>query len=185
MKLLLLAASFRKDSVNKKMIRLAEKMVKELGHQVDHAEFNEFQMPLYNADIQNNEGFPPTVTQFIERMHNADGIILSSPEYNYSIPGTLKNLIDWVSRVQPMPWNQRRILLLSASPSLVGGNRGLWATRVPLETCGSIVYPDMFSLATAYEAFDDNGQLKDAKLQQRLSEIIRNFISFTEKLMRN
>ncbi len=77
-------------------------------------------MPLYNADIQNTQGFPAAVTEFIKRMHNANGIIISSPEYNFSMPGTLKNLIDWVSRITPMPWNKQNILLLSASPSLVG-----------------------------------------------------------------
>jgi len=63
------------------------------------------------------------------------------------MPGVLKNLIDWVSRLMPQPFNGKQALLLSASPSMVGGNRGLWSLRVPLEHLGMRVYPDMFSLA--------------------------------------
>jgi len=165
MKLLMFAASLRKESVNKKLIHLSASLAKELGAEVDLANFNEFDMPLYNADIQDEQGFPDGVSRFITRLHAADGLVMSVPEYNFSMPGTLKNLIDWVSRVTPMPWKRQSILLQSASPSLAGGNRGLWNTRVPLETCGAFVFPDMFSLASAYQAFADNGQLKDQPLQ--------------------
>jgi hypothetical protein len=73
----------------------------------------------------------------------------------------------------------RSILLMSASPSLVGGNRGLWATRIPLECCGAYVSPDMFSLASAYDAFDDQGNLKDVKLQERFTQTIANYLPHT------
>ncbi|MEO8401318.1 MAG: NAD(P)H-dependent oxidoreductase [Gammaproteobacteria bacterium] len=182
MKLLMFAASLQNNSVNKKLINLTAKICKESDHFVDLADFSEFDMPLYNADIQNHQGFPAAVTSFIERMHKADALIISSPEYNFSTPGTLKNLIDWVSRVTPMPWHGQRILLLSASPALVGGNRGLWATRVPLECCGALVYPDMFSLASAHEAFDEEGNLKHRVLQQRLDNMLKEFFGMVGKL---
>jgi len=83
------------------------------------------------------------------------------------MPGLLKNAIDWVSRYEPQPFNERHALLLSASPSMVGGNRGLWALRVPLEHLGARVYPDMFSLAQAHKAFDAQGRLSDPRLQER------------------
>jgi chromate reductase, NAD(P)H dehydrogenase (quinone) len=118
----------------------------------------------------------------MDRMKHADAVVISSPEYNFSIPGTLKNLIDWVSRENPMPWKGVRMLLMSASPSLVGGNRGLWATRVPLECCGAIVHPDMFSLASAYEAFDAQGNLKDQALSNRLKATVQTFTQFVETL---
>ncbi len=182
MKFLMFAASLRAESVNKKLIQLSASIVQELGHQVDMAAFNDFDAPLYNADVQNSAGIPEAIKQFVARMHAADGVIIASPEYNFSIPGTLKNLIDWVSRMTPMPWQKQLMFLLSASPSLVGGNRGLWATRVPLEACGAVVHPDMFSLASAHESFDDAGKLKSQPLQQRLSEMIKTYILFTEKL---
>jgi NAD(P)H-dependent FMN reductase len=178
---LLFAAALRKDSVNKKLINLAANKLQEKNIDVDLADFAEFDMPLYHGDIQVNEGIPAGAIEFTKRMQQATGVIISSPEYNFSIPGTLKNLIDWVSRINPMPWKKQHILLLSASPALVGGNRGLWATRIPLEGCGAFVYPDMFSLASAYDAFNDDGSLKDASLQKRLEDMLGQFTEFAAK----
>ena len=77
-----------------------------------------------------------------------------------------------------MPWKGYPILLMSASPSLVGGNRGLWSTRIPLEACGGFVFPDMFSLASAYTAFDDHGGLKDSGVFERLNQNMIDFIPY-------
>lgn len=181
MKMMLMAASLRKDSVNKKLINLSAKVLQPLCTP-DIADFAEFNLPLYNGDIQEQQGIPEAAYAFVERMHAAQGVIIASPEYNFSIPGTLKNLIDWVSRISPMPWVKQSIYLMSASPSLVGGNRGLWHTRVPLEVCGAMVYPSMFSLASAYEVFNENGELKDAKLQERLAKDLGAFVDFAKRL---
>lgn len=182
MKLLMFAASLSKGSCNKKLIHVAEQIARSQGITVDHADFAEFSAPLYNADIQNNIGFPDEITHFTKKLQSAEGLVISSPEYNFSTPGTLKNLIDWVSRLNPMPWKGYPILLMSASPSLVGGNRGLWATRIPLECCGSFVFPDMFSLSAAYTAFDDDGQLKDKNLLDRLQKNITDFASYVSMM---
>lgn len=182
MKLLLMAASLRKGSFNKKLIDLACVLLREQKIEVDKADFSEFDMPLYDGDVNEKEGLPKGALAFMERMDATDGIIISSPEYNFSTPGTLKNLIDWISRGKPMPWTKKTLLLMSASPSLVGGNRGLWHTRVPLEACGAIVYPDMFSLASANTAFQEDGSLKDDDLQKRLKISLIEFVKFLEKL---
>ncbi len=105
---------------------------------------------------------------------------MASPEYNASLPGVLKNAIDWVSRFDPQPFNERHGLLLSASPSMVGGNRGLWALRIPLEHLGARIYPDMFSLAQAHKAFDDEGRIADSRLQGRFDTNITNFMDLVE-----
>lgn len=176
MKVLLFAASLRQDSCNKKLIQLVNQLIAP-HHDTDLADFAEFDLPLYNGDQEDPEHFPPNMKKFIARMQQADALILSVPEYNFSTPGVLKNLIDWVSRAKPMPWKNQQILLLSASPSLVGGNRGLWHTRVPLEACGAFVYPEMFSLANAYQAFDMQGQFKDTAMQQRLNQTLTDFLA--------
>lgn len=178
MKLLMLAASLRMDSCNKKLITVSAQIAKKQGITVDLADFSEFSTINYNADIQTTTGFPKEVTNFVARLEASDGLVISSPEYNFSIPGHLKNLIDWVSRINPMPWKGYPILLMSASPSLVGGNRGLWSTRIPLEACGAFVFSDMFSLASAYAAFDEHGQLKDSSLLERLSQNIAEYIPY-------
>jgi NAD(P)H-dependent FMN reductase len=103
--------------------------------------------------------------------------MISSPEYDFSIPGTLENAIDWVSRMNPPVWRGKPGILLSASPSLVGGNRALWTNRVPFEATGACLHPDMFSLAAARQAFDETGGLEDAKLAARLDKTVAAFVA--------
>ncbi len=176
MRIFMFAAALRAESTNKKLINIASNIVKDLQHDIDLASFSEFMLPIYDGDMEVNQGIPQSAKDFTARMHAADAVIISSPEYNHSTPGTLKNLIDWVSRINPMPWKNQYILLLSSSPAMVGGNRGLWATRIPLECCGSFVFPDMFSLSNAYGAFDENNQLKDEKLKGRLQALIQEYL---------
>jgi chromate reductase, NAD(P)H dehydrogenase (quinone) len=124
--------------------------------------------------------FPPLSRRFADRITASDAFVIASPEYNFSIPGMLKNSIDWVSRSRPQPFNERHGLLMSASPSMAGGNRGLWALRVPLEHLGARVYPDMFSLARAHVAFTDEGRLADPELQDRFEHNIVGFMDLVE-----
>jgi chromate reductase, NAD(P)H dehydrogenase (quinone) len=175
MRIFMFAAALRQESTNKKLINIAATLAKKMQHEVDLAQYSEFMLPLYDGDMEKNQGIPEIATQFSKRMQQNDALIIASPEYNHSTPGTLKNLIDWVSRINPSPWKNQYILLLSASPAMAGGNRGLWATRIPLECCGSFVYPDMFSVSNAYSAFDENNQLLDEKLTQRLEKLISDF----------
>jgi len=184
MKILLFAASLRKDSINKKLINLVAKLLaKESKADVNLVEFSEFDVPLYNGDIEDNEGIPVGAIKFIERLQAVDGLIIASPEYNFSVPGTLKNLLDWTSRYQPIPWAEKPVLLISASPSLAGGSRGLLHTRVSLEVCGAYVYPKMFSLANAYEAFSSRGTFNDKELQMQLQQRVKAFLHFVKQSM--
>jgi chromate reductase len=180
MKILAFAASLRRGSLNKKLIAAVAAMVRELGGEVDVADFAEFDMPLYDGDKQAAEGLPPGALELKRRIEAASALVIASPEYNYSIPGTLKNAIDWVSRARPMPWRGRSIYLVSASPGAIGGIRGLWQTRIPLEGCGALVFPDMFALAHADRAFTDGGQLADAAMADRLRQQVLGFYRLAE-----
>ncbi len=140
----------------------------------------DFDTPSYNLDVQNEEGFPPGAEEFRRCLEACNGFVVASPEYNASMPGVLKNSIDWVSRFSPQPFNERSGLLMSASPSMSGGNRGLWALRMPLEHLGARLYPDMFSLAQAHMAFDSEGRIADPELQQRFDTNLVNFMDQVE-----
>jgi NAD(P)H-dependent FMN reductase len=177
MRVFAFAASLRRDSLNRKLVRLAAAAAERGGATVDLADFHEFDMPLYDGDVEAASGLPAGAQKLRERFLAADAFMIASPEYNYSIPGTLKNAIDWASRVQPFAWSGKPGLLLSASPSLVGANRGIWAVRVPLEGTGAHVYPDMFSLPTAHQAFDESGALDDAKTAARLEKLVVAFLA--------
>jgi NAD(P)H-dependent FMN reductase len=180
MKVLVFAASVRADSLNRKLAALAARIAERLGATVDHAAMSEFAVPLYDGDLDGPEGIPAGARELQRRLLASDAVILASPEYNGSMPGTIKNLIDWASRFRPQPFDTRQMLLVSASPSMAGGNRGLWALRMPLEHLGARVYPDMYSLAMAHRAFDADGDIADAALRARFEKTIEAFVSLAE-----
>lgn len=182
MKVLAFAASLRKGSINRRLLLLAEDIVRESGHEVDHAEFRDFDMPLYDGDLQAESGIPAGAEALGARIAGADAWLLASPEYNWGMPGTIKNAIDWLSRMQPVPLDRKSVLLMSASPSLVGGARGLMSLRVPLEVLGCWCYPKMFALAQAGQAYGENGKLADQALAAMLRTMIEDYLSAAEAL---
>ena len=175
---LVFAASLRNESFNKKLAGLAARTARELGANVDLASMHDFDVPLYNGDVE-AQGIPAGAHALRDKLLANDAFVLASPEYNGSMPGTIKNLIDWTSRFRPQPFDGKHGLLLSASPSLAGGNRGLWSLRMPLEHLGARVFPDMFSLAMAHKAFDGD-TLADATLQARFEKNVQAFLSLAE-----
>jgi len=177
---LVFPASLRRESLNSKLAGLAAAAIATNGGDVDVASMRDFDAPSYDQDVQNEQGFPPGAAEFRRRLEACHGFVVASPEYNASMPGVLKNAIDWVSRFHPQPFNERHGLLMSASPSMSGGNRGLWALRVPFEHLGTRLYPDMFSLAQAHKAFTPDGRIADGELQQRFDTNIINFMDLVE-----
>jgi chromate reductase, NAD(P)H dehydrogenase (quinone) len=177
---LIFGASLREDSFNERLASLAARVVGEAGGAVDHARMSDFDCPSFNSDVEAATGIPDGADRFRSKLVSTDGFIIAAPEYNASMSGVVKNVIDWVSRYRPQPLKGRHALLMSASPSMVGGNRGLWALRIPLEHLGARVYPDMFSLAQAHEAFAADGRLADAKLQHFFESTVDCFIESVE-----
>jgi len=175
---LVFAASLRKESLNKRLAGLATRTAEQLGANVDLASMRDFDVPLYDGDVE-AQGIPVGARTLRDKLLANDAFILASPEYNASMPGAIKNLIDWVSRFRPQPFDGKHGLLLSASPSLAGGNRGLWSLRMPLEHLGARVFPDMFSLAMAHKAFDGDA-IADAALQARFEKNVQAFLSLAE-----
>jgi chromate reductase, NAD(P)H dehydrogenase (quinone) len=177
---LVFSASLRADSLNSRLARLAASTIEANGGIVDSASMPDFDTPSYDADVQDTDGFPPGADRLRECIQTNDAFVISSPEYNASMPGLLKNALDWVSRFSPQPFNEKHGLLLSASPSMVGGNRGLWALRVPFEHLGARIYPDMFSLAQAHQAFEGDGQIATPQLKERFESTIIGFMDLVE-----
>ena len=177
---LVFSASLRTGSLNSKLAHLAGECLAAKGGDVDLATMADFDAPSFNADQEVESELPAGALEFRRRLESCDAFVISSPEYNASMPGALKNAVDWVSRFKPQPFNERHGLLLSASPSMVGGNRGLWSLRVPFEHLGARVFPDMFSLAQAHRAFDDSGRLSDPELMRRFEANVTSFMSLVE-----
>ncbi|HEX6049024.1 MAG TPA: NAD(P)H-dependent oxidoreductase [Gemmatimonadaceae bacterium] len=179
-RVLVLGASLSSTSLNNRLASLAAALVKDKGGTPDLTTIDAFDCPFYDRDVEVETGPPAGAQRFCERLQAADALMIASPEYNASMPAAIKNLIDWLSRFRPQPLNGKQALLLSASPSMVGGNRGLWALRIPLEHLGTRVYPDMFSLAQAHQAFADSGRLTDDALQERLERTLGCFLELVE-----
>ncbi|MCC6807057.1 MAG: NAD(P)H-dependent oxidoreductase [Deltaproteobacteria bacterium] len=179
LKVLVFAASLRADSLNRKLATLAAKIAEQHGVIVDHASMRELDVPSYDGDVESSAGIPKGAQELKRRLTESDAFIIASPEYNGSMPGMLKNLIDWTSRFRPQPFDTKHGLLLSASPSMVGGNRGLWALRMPFEHLGARIYPDMFSLAQAHKALVE-GDIADAALRARFEKTVQAFLSLAE-----
>ncbi|MCQ4040930.1 NADPH-dependent FMN reductase [Streptantibioticus rubrisoli] len=180
LRVLVFGAALRAESTNARLAALVARLIADTGASVDLATMREFDMPLYDGDMEDAEGLPSGALVLRDRLERCDAFVISSPEYNGSVPGVLKNAIDWVSRVRPQPFKTKHALLVSASPSLFGGNRGLWSLRIPLEHLGTRVYPDMFSLARSYDGFAEDGRLADPGLQRRLTETVQAFLSLVE-----
>jgi NAD(P)H-dependent FMN reductase len=177
---LVFSASLRAESLNTRLARLASQVITDHGGSVDVATMRDFDCPSYDQDVQSRDGLPAGAKELCRRVEANDAVVIASPEYNAAMPGLLKNAIDWASRQRPQPFNERHALLLSASPSMVGGNRGLWSLRVPLEHLGARVFPDMYSLAQAHQAFDANGGIANAELSRRLVSTIGAFMDLVE-----
>ena len=183
MNILAFAASLREASLNRKLIAQAAAVLRHTPKiELDLADFREFEMPMYDGDMEDRDGIPPGGLEFIRRIQRADGLVMATPEYNGGIPGTLKNAIDWASRTDPIPFEGKPVLLLGASPGGLGAVRGLWHCRVPLETIGAYVFPDMLGVPRAHQAFDASGAFVDARQLSRLQALMQAYLAFVDRL---
>lgn len=178
MNILFISGSLRKESFNYKLLQMAASHLDCAADSIiSSAEMN---LPLYSGDIE-SVGMPDAVQNLANKIKTADAIIIASPEYNYGISGVLKNFIDWVSRIRPMPLSGKHILLMAASASNFAGIRGLWHSRVPLEGLGNFVYPKMFSIGDCFNAFEGD-KFKQDTLTEQFKVTLDEFIAYAKKL---
>jgi NAD(P)H-dependent FMN reductase len=185
--LIALAGSLRTDSYNKRLARLAGEFARGYGAQVDLLDLRDYPLPLFDEDLEREQGLPAPAIDLKRRFKAGHGFLIASPEYNSSISGVLKNTIDWVSR--PMegerpyePFAGKVCGLMSASPGRYGGLRGLWIVRLLMTNMKSIVLPDQVAVGLADRAFDSAGNLSDTKLQQALAALVRDVVETASKL---
>ena len=137
------------------------------------------EMPLYNADVQ-AEGWPPACVALSDAIRAADGVILVTPEYNYSLPGGLKNAIDWVSRMKDQPFAYKPVALQSASMGPLGGARMQYHARTIMVFLDAFVFnkPEIF-VGAAQTKFDEKtGELKDETTRKFVGQQLEAFETF-------
>lgn len=186
-KIMAFAGSNRQDSFNKKLVKIAIVGAKAAGAEVTYLDFRDLPLPLYDEDLETSEGLPDNVLKLKAMMKAHQGFLIACPEYNSSITPLLKNAIDWASRPEPdepslVCFTGKVAMLMSASPGALGGLRGLVHVRSILGNIGVLVLPDQKSIGTAYQAFDENGDLKDRSQQDSIEQLGHKLATVTAKL---
>lgn len=188
-KILAYAGSSRAGSFNRKLIRIAADAARAAGGDVTLVELSDYEMPLYNGDLESSAGLPEKAKAMKAPFLSHDGLLFSCPEYNSSITPLWKNTIDWVSRPAPGEKNlecfEGKVAgLVAASPGALGGLRGLVHVRSILGNIGVFVIPKQVAVMKAHEAFDENGALKDAKQTASVGGVAQQLVKTVEALGR-
>jgi chromate reductase, NAD(P)H dehydrogenase (quinone) len=181
-RLLAFAGALRTGSFNRKLIALAAAHATTLGAEVDLLDLREIPLPPYDGDIETGPGLPAEAKAFRERIAKANAIFISTPEYNHSIPGTLKNVIDWASRPPAQPFRGKVAGIVAASPGPYGGSRALPDLRKVLATLGVLVVPAQLALARAGDMFGPEGNLRDPGIRSSLEGVVKDVIDLATKL---
>lgn len=181
------AGSTRRESFNKKLVAVAAQGAREAGAKVTLIDLKDFPLPLYDEDLEAEQGMPENGKKLKKLFVDNDGLLIASPEYNSSFPAVLKNVIDWVSRPslgEPSlaAFKGKVATLMSAGPGALGGRRGLDHIRSILGNIGAVVLPDQIALAKAHEAFQPDGSLVDPKRQAGALGLGKTLASFVAKL---
>jgi chromate reductase, NAD(P)H dehydrogenase (quinone) len=186
-KILAFAGSARKDSFNKKLVKIAAEGAKAAGAEVTYLDFRDLPLPLFDEDLEAAEGLPENALKLKAMMKAHQGFLIACPEYNSSITPLLKNAIDWASRPEPhepslVCFKDKVTVLMSASPGGFGGLRGLVHVRSILSNIGVLVLPDQKVIGSAYQAFDENGNLKDELQQVAIAQLGSKLVTVAVKL---
>jgi NAD(P)H-dependent FMN reductase len=176
MKLFALSGSLRAGSFNGKLIRLAAAEAQRQGAEVTLGDFRALAPPLYDADLEAASGFPPQAQALIGEIEQAEAMMIATPEYNYSVPGPLKNAFDWVSRVKPYRFKDKPVLLMGASSGGWGAVHGMDALRITLNYQGAAIHPDVFSVQNGKSAFDDQDRFADGAMNDKLAALVAVFL---------
>jgi chromate reductase len=156
--LLGLSGSLRKASHNRQLIREAARLF-----QPDRFIEGDLNLPLYDGDLEDAKGIPASVQALADQIAQADAIVISTPEYNQSLSGVLKNALDWISRTQGGPWKGKPVALISAAAGRSGGARGNYALRLAMQPFRTHLLQGEFLLAGAAKEFGEDGKLIDEK----------------------
>jgi chromate reductase len=175
-RILAIAGSLRAGSHNRKLLALLVEQARAQGAEVDVVDLKVLALPVYDGDLE-DQGFPPAALELKERITQAQGLLIASPEYNSSIPGGLKNAIDWASRPPVNVFRGKWAALSGASPSMFGTVRMQPHLRQVLSTLGVTVLPDQFLVSQADQAFTEEGRLKDESRLKSLNGLVAALIA--------
>ncbi len=187
-KILAFSGSSRKQSVNQKLVKIAALAAENQGASVTVIDLIDFSMPLFNQDLEAEQGMPAKASEFKKLLVEHDGFLIASPEYNSAFSPLLKNVIDWASRAESddepplLAYRGKVASIMAASPGGLGGIRGLVFLRMLLNNIGVTVLPEQQAIPMAFKAFGEDGKLVDKKQQQAVEKLGLNLVNLLDKL---
>lgn len=181
LKIVTICGSLRKGSLNAALMRALPGLAPPELKIVEAPSYAGF--PLYNDDVRATTGAPADVEAFAAAIRAADGVIIVSPEFNWSIPGPLKNAIDWVSKLKDVPFKDKPVALQSASPGQMGGGRMQYHLRMTLQSIDAQLFgrPEVF-VNFANKKIDDKGQLTDDAAKDIIKLQLAAFAKFVARV---
>jgi len=178
MKVALMGGSLRPESLNGRLLEHLARELETRGHSVIRFSGSTLAMPLYAEGLP----APAEALALQQALHEAQGLVLVSPEYNAGIPGHLKNAVDWLSTLKPSPWPGLPVLLCAASPGAFGGARGLMAWRATLANMGALALPETLTVPHADQQLGPDGAPTEARTMAQVPRILEAFLSLSERL---
>lgn len=169
--ILVFAGSNSKASINKQLAVFAASLIKDV--KLNIVDLNDFNLPLYGVDLENEKGIPKEVNLFLEHIKASDGIIISLAEHNGAYSSAFKNLFDWLSRAEQKNWYNKPMLLMATSPGARGGQSVLEIAkdRFPRHDANIVA---TFSLPSFFNNFSDKG-IQDNALNEALNQAVETF----------
>jgi len=175
MKILALAASNSRQSINKQLVTYASDLITTkiiTDADVEIIDINDFEMPLFSVDREAEDGIPKQAHTFYDKIGRADAIIISYAEHNASYTAAFKNLFDWTSRVDAKVYQGKPMIMLATSPGPGGARNVLAAAKGSAPYFGADVKADL-SIASFYDNFDmEKGQLRNTEIQTQLEDAL-------------
>jgi NAD(P)H-dependent FMN reductase len=179
-RLLAFAASYRPDSLNRKLLGLAIEVAKQRGAEVTVLDYAALEAPIYRGETL-VDALPQPIADLSTALRAHHGLLIASPEYNWSMPGSLKNIIDWLSIDPQAPLNRKSALLMCATPSMRSGISGLLNLRTTLDVLGVWTYPQLVGVGKAEEQLQPTRLARESD-QNHLDYCVTDFIRTTKAL---
>jgi len=188
-KILIIPGSLRSGSRNAKLATVAAYEFAQADAEVTRISLADFPLPIYDGDLQARSGVPINAVNLKRMIGAHHGVLIVTPEYNSSIPGLVKNTIDWITRVQDphetrgQVFREKPFAIAAASQSRLGGTRALAALRLILTACHATVIPNQLALSFADQAYDDMDRLKNQADIDALKGLVRQLIEVSQRMM--